>query len=94
MDSNWMLAIVLAFAAATAVIAIRKGFNSLLWLLAGGFIPLIVCAYLPSAKDGDLSPEESRARRAKSTKVAVGLLVASVVLQALIFFGTSTSASF
>ena len=82
--SNSMVAVPLIqlFAAlVTGLLARRKGYNFLLWLLGGGIIGLIVLSWLPFVN----KMEEGDERRSKTTRgnVIGGVLVALSACQAL-----------
>lgn len=53
----------------SAIIAKRKGFKPLRWILALGIIGLITTICMPSAKAEGITPEESERRAAKANSV-------------------------
>jgi uncharacterized membrane protein YbhN (UPF0104 family) len=68
----------------TGLLASRKGYLFIAWVLAGGLIGLIVLAFLPQTKEPSLAPEE-RARLVRRgniigtvlsvVEVGVGILI-------------------
>ncbi len=57
------------FGIPAAIIAGRKGFLALRWLLAFGLIGFIVVLCLSSATAKDITPEESATRAAKANTI-------------------------
>ena len=63
----------------TGMLAARKGYNFLLWALAGGVIGLVLLAFLPFANKPGQPPEE-QARLKKTGNIMGGVLAAFSVL--------------
>ena len=67
-----------------AIIAYKKGFNPLFWILAGGLIGLIVVCLMPSANAPEIDEKERDARRRRGN-ITGGVLSAIIVVVILIF---------
>jgi len=78
------LIIGIAFTIAMAIVAYKKGFNWLLWILPGGVIGLIVVALMPSANADGIDDAEKEKRRKRGNTVGAVLSVIALVL--IIFF--------
>ena len=70
---------------ATGALAACKGYNYLLWVLAGGIVGLIVLAFLPSASKADQPKEEQRQLKITGNIVGgiisgIGVVAATVLL--------------
>jgi chromate transport protein ChrA len=66
-----------------AIIAYKKGFNPVFWILAGGLIGLIVVSVMPSANAAGIEEAERDARRRRGN-ITGGVLSAIVVVVILI----------
>jgi hypothetical protein len=83
---------IILFGIPSAIIAKKKGFKALRWLIAFGLIGLIVVACLTSAKTPGLSEEFAIQNAEKANKVGAwmaGLNIAIGVISTLIFIANS-----
>jgi hypothetical protein len=86
-----LTALGLANGVTTALLAGRKGYNSVLWFFAAGVIGLVILAFLPFVNEKSNLPEMERSSMKKTgdtiagviAAVAVGLLLAKVIGGAL-----------
>jgi len=72
------------FGIPSAIIANRKGFKPLRWLIAMGLVGLIVVGSLSNANAPNLSEEEKNARAAKGDSTGAGLAWGSVGLSVVL----------
>ena len=63
-----------------AVIAHYKGFNPLLWIVAGGIPGLLILLFLPSANEKGISDEIKEARSKRGNTVGGVISILAVVL--------------
>ena len=68
-----------------ALVAVCKGFNPLLWLLAGGIPGFIILCCLPSAKSADINGDVRAARARMGNTVGGVISGIAVVLVAVLF---------
>jgi hypothetical protein len=80
------------FGIPSVIIAGTKGFSSFRWLLAFGFIGLIVVISLPSGKAQNITAEESEARINKAdniggwmTGINIGLAAVVLIIRVLAY---------
>jgi uncharacterized membrane protein len=66
------------------VIAYRKGFNPVFWILAGGIIGLVVVLLMPSANAEGID-ETERATRRRRGNITGGVLSAIIIVVIIIF---------
>jgi hypothetical protein len=71
-------------------IADRKGFNPWAWILAAGFLGLLVIALLPSANDPDLDIEIMEKRRRTGTNTGIGISIAGILISLILILVIST----
>ena len=70
--------------AINAFLAKKKGYNPFIWFFAGGFIGLIVIAFLPDTTWESMSEEEAPKRVRKGNIVGVVIIVIIMSLMALL----------
>jgi hypothetical protein len=63
-----------------AVIAYKKGFNPLFWILSGGVIGLVVVLCLPSANAVGIDDMEKEKRRKRGNTVGAVLSVIAIII--------------
>ncbi len=79
-----MLLINLALLVVTAGIASQKGFNPLLWILAGGIPGLLIVLCTPSAKEAGIDLSTAIARRKRGNIVGAVASVLVVIVGVLL----------
>ena len=72
-------------AAIMALIAIKKGFNPLAWILAAGLIGIIILLSLPSAKEPGLDEETIQKRIRKGNHIGNIISIIVIVILIVIF---------
>ena len=72
-------------AAINFYIALRKGFNPWLWVLAAGLLGLIVILILPSAEAEGINDETSEKRRITGNNTGLGISVACLLILVLLY---------
>lgn len=74
-----------------AIIANKKGFNPLLWILASGFLGFIILLCMPSANAVGIDDETSDRRRSSGNQTGDILSVVAVMLIVVVFAILSNS---
>lgn len=73
------------------IIAMRKGFKPLRWILSFGIIGLVTVLFMPSARVDGITLEDAQRRAARANKVGAVMFGVSIILVAAIFFIDSMS---
>ena len=74
------IAIMVIVLVATGVLAMRKGYNFIIWALAGGIVGLLVLAFLPDCTSSEMPDAERTARKKKGNVIGATIAVISIVL--------------
>lgn len=87
MDSTLLLILLvqLVLCVASALLAARKGYNFILWILPG-ILGLIVLAFLGYANASDITPDVARDRRKTGNSIGAVLSVLAL-LERVMHFG-------
>jgi len=83
-----VIAINVLFMVAAAILAWRKGYNALLWFLAGSPLAILVLLFQPNTKSGPFALEDEVRQRGRVNRIALALILLSVV--AGIWFAVAT----
>ena len=79
------LGILVLFFLVNVFIAYKKGFNPLIWFLAGGILGLIVILLLPPAKKFRKTDLNEYYKRRKTSNI-IGLIVVAIGVAICVFF--------
>ena len=83
-----MLMISLFVGVVTGLLAARKGYNFVLWALAGGIPGLLVLAFLPFTNDGKI--QDDSARRWRHIGNSIGGLISVIAIGWVVFTVSAT----
>jgi hypothetical protein len=75
----WFYAFIL-FAIINIIIANRKGFNGWAWMIAAGFLGLVILILLPSATESGIESEVRKNRSKTGTLVGLIISILCVVV--------------